>query len=463
MSALTQNTAEKKGLISPFYKEYSTVLILTIALALYTFFQSDFLIRNTVSLLLCLYCFVKGKTQIDLWILIPLFAIPVLGLLSTYINQLDFYANYTLPFMALAIIYCVLSYCSQKERDALRRVLIVWGALIGIVALCNYIIQAQQYHAARLNTIIGNPNTSGLVFAFLLLCFLSYRKKWEEVRSPFLCAEPLLITSLCLTLSVSSIASFGVGVVVYFIYQKAIYKNPIIHMVSSYICCLFIGFAIALLLYTAANYTNAPWLCIILGLYLVAVSLFWHPLVALINQHALFARIGSMASIVAIIALVTLRPNALLSFQDRLAMIADGLTYAGLNPLFGIGPLQWYHYNTTMSGTPFNTFFIHNVFMHTVVELGFFALLCLIILIIRFGTKQHNALGLSLGVAFLLHSLVDTALFIPLVPLVFMLMTAQPQERGIVFSDKAIRIISVLYLVCLSSIGTLYIYLLPLS
>ncbi len=463
MTISSQNATKKKGLILSFCKEYPTVLILTLVLVLYTFFQSDFLIRNTISLALCLYCFIKGRAQIDLWILLPLLAIPALGLLSILLNHLDFYTNYTLPFLALPVIYCVLSYCSQKERDALCKILIVWGALISIVSLSSYIIQAQHYHAARLSTIIGNPNTSGLVFAFLLLCLLTYRKKWEEIRSPLLCVEPVLITALCLTLSISSIASFGAGVIVYFFYQKITKKSPIASMVSSYICYFFIGFTIALLLYTAANYTDAPWFCIILGFYLIAVSLFWHSLVTLINQHLLFARIGSILSIAALLALLILRPNALLSFQDRLGMIADGLTYAGLNPLFGIGPLQWYHYNTMMSDTPFNTFFIHNVFIHTVVELGLFALLCLIVLVVRYGIKQRSALGLSLGTAFLLHSVVDTALFIPLVPLVFMVITAQPQERSIALSDTTIRIISALYLLCLSGIGTLYIYSLPLQ
>ena len=122
-----------------------------------------------------------------------------------------------------------------------------------------------------------------------------------------------------------------------------------------------------------------------------------------------------------------LRPNAAATFAERLAMIRNGLGYLGVDPLLGVGPYQWRRLNLQDADTYFNTWHIHNVFVHVGVELGLIAMAMLAIAVVRHFRKREDPAQRGAFSAALVHNLMDTSFFyMATVP--FLIMTAGDDE-----------------------------------
>lgn len=118
-------------------------------------------------------------------------------------------------------------------------------------------------------------------------------------------------------------------------------------------------------------------------------------------------------------------------------MIRNGLGYLGRNPFFGVGPYQWRWINLYDADPYFNTWHIHNVFVHVGVELGLCALLMLIIVLIRHICKKEELAQRGMFFALLLHNLVDTSFFyIATVP--FLIMNKTTDDKKTHFLNEMI-------------------------
>ena len=125
--------------------------------------------------------------------------------------------------------------------------------------------------------------------------------------------------------------------------------------------------------------------------------------------------------------LVFLRPNAAATFLERLAMIKNGLGYICESPFLGVGPYQWRWLNMLDTDPYFNTWHIHNVFVHVGVELGLPALAMLTVAMVRHLCKKEDKAQRGAFFAVLAHNLMDTSFFyIATVP--FMIMISAQDE-----------------------------------
>ena len=109
-------------------------------------------------------------------------------------------------------------------------------------------------------------------------------------------------------------------------------------------------------------------------------------------------------------------------------MIRNGLGYLGVDPLLGVGPYQWRRLNLQDGDTYFNTWHIHNVFVHVGVELGLIAMAMLLLIVVRHLRKREAPAQRGAFAAALTHNLMDTSFFyIATVP--FLMMTAESASR----------------------------------
>ena len=109
-------------------------------------------------------------------------------------------------------------------------------------------------------------------------------------------------------------------------------------------------------------------------------------------------------------------------------MMRNGLGYITDFPLLGIGPYQWRRLNLYDGDTYFNTWHIHNIFLHVGVELGLVALGMLLITLVRHALKQEDGPQRGEFVAAITHNLMDTSFFyMATVP--FLIMTSAKDEK----------------------------------
>lgn len=109
-------------------------------------------------------------------------------------------------------------------------------------------------------------------------------------------------------------------------------------------------------------------------------------------------------------------------------MIRNGLGYISAQPVLGIGPYQWRRLNLYDGDTYFNTWHIHNIFIHVGVELGLIAMAMLLVTLIRHITKKEDSAGRGGFTAAVVHNLMDTSFFyMATVP--FLMMTAGRDEE----------------------------------
>ncbi len=124
------------------------------------------------------------------------------------------------------------------------------------------------------------------------------------------------------------------------------------------------GVGTGLLLYLAAARTDYPWLCLPLLLYALTVAAGWRDFERfLLAKPKAAVGLAAFGGLVAA-GLVLVRPSSLATFAERLQMMSNGLSYCWQNPLWGVGPYQWRGLNMQDADKFFNTWHIHNAFIH---------------------------------------------------------------------------------------------------
>ena len=93
------------------------------------------------------------------------------------------------------------------------------------------------------------------------------------------------------------------------------------------------------------------------------------------------------------------------------AMMANGLGYLFVDPITGVGAMQWKTLNLQDADPFFNTNHIHNVFIHVGVEFGLIAMISLIVIAVRVFIKRYREAQHGEDAAFLFHLLTDTGFY----------------------------------------------------
>ena len=362
---------------------------------------------SAVGLLLCAIGMVQCPKTADLWGLLPLLLWNGFSMLSSfraYGNVIDGYAS---TQMLYPVMYLLLSCVSADDRRLLRKLCAGWGVAAAAAGIAGFVYQAIRVGTPpRLGGILGNPNAMGifLVVAWFLLL---------DCGSPLLRRfEPVLLAALALTLSMGSFLSMAAGIFVLFVLRarEASLRGALPYLFSL-LAKAALGVGTGILLYLAAARTLMPAVCLLLVLYLAALVALWDVfdrfLAAFPKRAAVIAACGVLVALAA--ALV--RPSAAATFIERFEMMGSGLCYLFQSPLTGVGPYKWRLLDLSDGGKYFNTWHIHNQWIHVGVELGLPALLCLAFAAARFFRRPKTDLQRAGFLAFFVHNLMDTSFF----------------------------------------------------
>lgn len=401
---------------------------------------------RTVSLLGLLLCAVglvqapavaAAGAKIDCWILGSLLAYNLLSAFSSWVtfgNIADGYAGCQLIW---PLLYLLLAGLSADEQLWLRRLCAGFAGLValaGIAQFCYAVLTTGN--ARRLAGLLGNPNALGIFLVVGWLIWQGCRPKLASSKQPNLALnlwfalEAFMLMALALTLSLGSFLAMAVGILILVLGRKAERgcSAAVVYLAQLLAKATF-GVGTGLLLYLAAARTDYPWLCLPLLLYALAVAAGWRDFERfLLAKPKAAVGLAAFGGLVAA-GLVLVRPSSLATFAERLQMMSNGLSYCWQNPLWGVGPYQWRGLNMQDADKFFNTWHIHNAFIHVWVELGLLAAVALFILAVRICLKhlRQPAARAEFG-AFLTHSMLDTSFFYLGITALVLLTVAQPSQ-----------------------------------
>lgn len=411
------------------------------------------MLTGPLGLILCVTGMTQRKTKIDLWVLIPLIAYQVLSVISFCIAYDGASVGIVVDFIAIQafypVIYLLMAFLSDAERFWLKRLCVLWAACVAVLGLIQFMLPAMEGRAARLGGLFGNPNAMGvfLVISWLVLqsCFPQGEQN-EKNSGLWLSLEPLFLTVLALTLSMGSFVSMAAGVLVLIVTQT---RGKPMREIIAFACDLLarasFGVALGVLMYTAGRRSGQPWLCILLAIYLLAVMFFWNRFRSFLRDLPKAAAAMTALGVLVAIAAILSRPSSIATFQERLAMMQNGLHYLTVHPLRGLGPYQWRLYNYLDSDLYFNTYHIHNVPLHIGVELGLPAMAMALTVLVRRFLKRSAPGHIAGFTAFVVHNLMDTSFFYTGVTVMTLMTVSEPGKGGRQLPTAVIRLIFAAY------------------
>lgn len=426
---MKKNKFFHKGIKAPQgdFKNFHIVMMLFLAFFIFTFVGAgSFIIVSLVGLLLCIVGLLQTSVKVDLWVLLPLIFYNIISFLSGYRvfgNTLEGLASTQSVF---PIVYLLAAYLDGRERMLLKRLCAIWVGVMAAIGLGQFTLAAFSGTASRLSGFMGNPNAMGMMLVLgwfaLQSCLFELEGKNPLLKRLFHGVEFITLAALALTLSIGAFGALGVGVIAMHIHGK--------ERVSALICrgseIIFAG-GCGILLYVAGDYTDWPWLCLIICGYILISAWYGEMFKGYLAKRKWLRGLICLAGVCGAGILVFLRPNAAATFLERLAMIKNGLGYICESPFLGVGPYQWRWLNMLDTDPYFNTWHIHNVFVHVGVELGLPALAMLIVAMVRHLCKKEDKAQRGAFFAVLAHNLMDTSFFyIATVP--FMIMISAQDE-----------------------------------
>lgn len=417
------------------------VIMLFLAFFIFTLIGAgNALVISCMGVLLCMVGLMQSSVKVDLWVLIPL-------LIYTGINFLSGYRTYGNMVSGLAstqsifpVIYLLVAYLNTKEHILLKKLCVFWIGIMAYIGIGEFVMAVFSNSASRLSGIMGNPNAMGSMFVLgwfaLQSCLLNITEENSKIKS---CLQSLVfidLVALTLTLSFGSFGALGIGVIIMHIYSKEGLSSFISRMAE----IIFAG-GCGILLYIAGVLAVSPWLCILLCIYILIVSFHQDTMKLCFKDKKWISILICAVGIGSIGILLYLRPNAIATFTERLAMIKNGLSYFGTKPFLGVGPYQWRTLNLYDADIYFNTWHIHNAFIHVGVELGLIAFTMLIVIIIRHSLKKEDSPQRGMFFATLTHNMMDTSFFyMATVPFV-MLIGGKDEKKSHFLNEVLIRCI----------------------
>lgn len=379
----------------------------------------------TAGLLLCAAGCLQGGVTVDLWVLLPLLAFNALSMASSRHAYGTVAQGFAPTQTVFTVLYLLMAHLEDGDRLSLRRLCLLWVGCAAALGIGGFALKALSARPGRLGGLLGNPNAFGI---FLVLGWFALGTE-ETGKTPLLRLEPLILAALGMTLSMGSFLASAAGLLVSFWVRS---RRDGGRKAAAWACRTLakaaMGGGIGVLLYTAAQKTGVPWLCIPLAVYLLILAWDWPRFCAFLEDRPLAAGLLTGAGIAAAGAAVLLRPSAAATFAERLEMMGSALDYLFVSPLLGVGPYRWRLLDYSDGGTCFNTWYIHNLFLHIGVELGLPAMIALIAAVTRHFLKKGGDKAGS--AALLVHCMMDTGFFFEAIPSLAILTAARPRTGG---------------------------------
>lgn len=398
-------------------------------------------------LILCAVGLLREGAKADLWILGPLAAYLLLGGISCYICYGTFVESYTATQSVLFVLYLLAACLNERELLLFRRLSVLWAGCVAAHGLAQFLRKALDGSAGRLGGLLGNPNSLGIFFVVAWFGLTAWMP--QDGETGFLSAllrhmEPLLLTALALTLSMGSFVALAAGMAFMAVgWLRREGRREALCRGCRMLAKAGLSMGLGVLMYFTARRTGIPWFCLVLLVYLLALTALWERLDRFLRDLPRAA--AGMTAFGALVAVATIliRPSSIATFAERLEMMRNGLRYIPVNPLFGVGPYQWRLLNLRDADTYFNTWHIHNALLHVGVELGLPAMAALVFIIVRaYRKKGPNRAGFT---AFLVHNLMDTSFFY-LGTMSLMLVTiGEPEKGGKPLNAVVVKLLFVLF------------------
>lgn len=396
-------------------------IILFLTFFIFTFIGAgNIIVVSFMGICLCLLGLLQGSVKVDLWIFMPLFLYNLISLISGY----RIYGNTIIGFSStqfiFPLIYLLVSYLQKNERYILQILCSLWVGIIAFLGIGEFVVEAFYGNASRISGLLGNPNAMGAILVMGWFSIKSCLFKIEDgsiFKRILNFFESIILIALSLTLSIGSFGALGIGVIVMSLYGK----QSFLYLLGQ-LSTIILSFACGLLLYIAGSYTNWFGLVVVILIYICLFSWYREKLNKCLSKYSVLPIVLCLAGILGLGILVILRPNAFATLSERIAMIKDGFQYLWIHPILGIGPYQWRIYNLHSGGQYFNTWHIHNIFVHVAVELGIIAFFMLLMIVVRHFMKKEDMAQRGAFIATFVHNLMDTSFFyIATVPFLIMI------------------------------------------
>lgn len=396
---------------------------------------------GVIGLILCAAGLSLGEARADLWVLGPLAAYIVLGGISSFATYGYFSGGYTATQSVLLVLYLLMACLDEKELLLFRRLSVLWAGYVAAHGLAQFLHKALDASAGRLGGMLGNPNSLGIFLVvawFGLAAWMPGEEETGILPTVLRRLEPLILTALALTLSMGSFVALAAGMAFMAAgwlrregWRAAL--SRLCPMLAKAGLCVGLG----ILMYFTARRTSIPWFCLVLTLYLLALTALWERLDRFLRDIPWAAAAMSLFGALVAAAAVAIRPSSIATFVERLEMMRNGLGYLTVNPLLGVGPYQWRLLNLRDADTYFNTWHIHNIPIHIAVELGLPALAALLVVAVRaYQKKGPNRAGFT---ALVCHSLMDTGFFYLGTMSLLTATVAEPKRGGVRLSAVVVK------------------------
>ena len=369
---------------------------------------------SLIGIVICAVCLFRREVRIDWWIFIPLAVYVAMNFISSWVTHENVMRGYGCLHLIFLTLYAASCSLRNEETHLLRLLCVLWAGIVSAVSIIAFTYQAFFISPTRLEFVIGSPNGLGIFLVLSWFALQSCRMARAEGRLFAVVErlEPVILVALAMTLSMGSIAALVVGLIVLFVSQgrHTTWKDALRFIVvigAKLLLSLVIGF----LMYMAAERAEAPILCAIILVYLCCMVALWKRFDGFLQRNFKLALALSVVGLLCIPLALFMRPSALYTFSERLAMMANGLGYLFLDPITGVGPMQWKALNLQDSDMYFNTNHIHNIFIHVGVEFGLIAMISLIVITVRLFVKRYKEAQHGEDAALLTHLLTDTGFY----------------------------------------------------
>ncbi len=441
-------TQRIKGVFNALMDHYFFVLLILAQAALAQFGVANALSCGMVGILLCAAGLgLRRSACVDPWIAVPMAAYLVLGMASSYAVYGNTVRGYPSTHAIFFAVYFLMACMDGGELRLLKRLNALWAGCAAAISLGMFLLQALAGTAGRLGGLLGNPNALGIFLAvgwFAVTACLEDGGGEDWMTGALRFLEPVVLTTLALTLSMGSFLAMAAGIAVLLLEKK---RGGSWREVFDYGCRVLakasLCFAAGILMYVTARQTRVPWFCLVLLAWLLALAAGWGIFERFLAAYR-WAAVGlSGGGLVVAAAAAAIRPSAIATFAERIEMMENGLGYILFHPVLGLGPGRWREWNLYDGDKYFGTWHIHNFLIHIGVELGLIAMAMLVIIILRHFRKT----GAPGAAAFVVHNLMDTSFFFSGITTLMLVSAGEPQKGGKTLGRTATRAVLVLLMV----------------
>ena len=406
-------------------------------------------ITGVTGIVLCILGLLQKEIRVDLWIFISMLGYTGISLISAWQTVGNPFEGYVYMQLICPVFFFLTAALEEKEWILLKRSCLLWSAVTAAAGIVRFTVNAFSGDIKRLGGIFGNANVMGI---FLVFSWFSLRDCRDE-KSPGVLAyvEPLLLYALGLTLSMGSFTAMAAGILVLILLEgRSGQGNDAFELLPELLARASAGIGAGILLYMAAG-SGSYWLCIPVLAGMIALVALWKKFEETIAGERKRATIFSGLGVLVAVSALVLRPSSIATFAERLEMMENGLGYIRENPVFGVGPRQWHLLNAFDPEKYFNTWYIHDVYLHIGVELGVCAMFLVLAVTARgLWKKRPPALRAGLA-ALMIHYCLEVGFVYMGVAAAAISLLGIPEKKGMILRSAAVKGVFLGFAVLLAS------------